>query len=124
MCLLIFVPCWFIIIIAFGIIKVFILSSNNRSEICSYYDMAAENMVYKGLDEDEAGFLNMVSSRQAQLEADVLRREIQEVSEYRVSCMVWFPVGNTSSVVCPQMLALQFKEALYSCDRQCTHEGV
>ena len=50
--------------------------------------MIAENMVYKGLDEDEAGFLNMVSNSRAQVEADVLRREIQEVSEYRVRCMV------------------------------------
>ena len=42
-------------------------------------------MIYKGLDDDEAGFLNFVAQRQADNEADAIQREMKEVSEYRVS---------------------------------------
>jgi hypothetical protein len=45
----------------------------------------AENMIYKGLDEDEAGFLTLVAQKQAEVEAGIKRRETEEVSDYRVS---------------------------------------
>ncbi len=42
-------------------------------------------MIYKGLDDEEAGFLTMVAQKQADQDADTIRREIEEVTEYRVS---------------------------------------
>lgn len=51
-------------------------------------------MIYKGLDEEEAGFLTMVAQRQAQEQEDSVRREMAEVNEYRVSLfqiLTFFP---------------------------------
>ena len=42
-------------------------------------------MIYKGLDEEEAGFLTLVADKQAQMDAQAKQRETEEVSEYRVS---------------------------------------
>ena len=42
-------------------------------------------MIYKGLDDDESGFLTFVAKRQADHDADVIQNEIEEVSAYRVS---------------------------------------
>ena len=44
-----------------------------------------ENMIYKGLDEDESAFLQFVVDRQIEQEDEVVKNEIQEVSAYRVS---------------------------------------
>ncbi len=44
----------------------------------------AENMIYKGLDDDESVFLTHVAERRAEHEADVIRSEISEVTAYRV----------------------------------------
>lgn len=42
-------------------------------------------MIYKGLDDEEAGFLAFVVQRQAEQKALVNRREKEEVSAFRVS---------------------------------------
>lgn len=42
-------------------------------------------MIYKGLDDEESGFLTFVAQRKAEQEADVIRNEIKEVVAYRVS---------------------------------------
>ena len=47
--------------------------------------LTPENMIYKGLDDDESGFLTFVAQRKAEHEADVIRSEISEVAAYRVS---------------------------------------
>ena len=41
-------------------------------------------MIYKGLNDEEAGFLQFVADRQAEHEAEVIKEEIEEVSAYRV----------------------------------------
>lgn len=46
---------------------------------------ATENMIYKGLDDEEASFLTDVAKRQAEHENEIIRRERDEVREYRVS---------------------------------------
>ena len=46
--------------------------------------LVSENMIYKGLDDDESGFPSFVAKRQAEHDADVIRNEIEEVSAYRV----------------------------------------
>ena len=43
-----------------------------------------ENMIYKGLDEDESTFLQFVADRQAERDDELVREEIKEVSAYRV----------------------------------------
>ena len=58
-------------------------STTLNSSVCIVFPV--ENMIYKGLDEEEAGFLNQVVNRQAELQVHNMRREIEEVSEYRVS---------------------------------------
>ncbi len=42
-------------------------------------------MIYKGLDDEEAGFLTLVAKKKAEKLADITRREREELSEYRVS---------------------------------------
>ena len=41
-------------------------------------------MIYKGLDDDEAGFLQFVAVRQAERDAEDKRKELEELSDYRV----------------------------------------
>ena len=42
-------------------------------------------MIYKGLDNEEANFLSFVAERQAVEDAVRWRKEIEEVTAYRVS---------------------------------------
>ena len=42
-------------------------------------------MIYKGLDDDESHFLNFVAEKQAQYDAEKMKEETQELSEYRVT---------------------------------------
>lgn len=44
-----------------------------------------ENMIYKGLDDDEAGFLNLVAYQQANRDAELLQLEREEISTFKVS---------------------------------------
>ena len=44
-----------------------------------------ENMIYKGLDDDESRFLNFVAEKQVQYDAEKTKEETQELSEYRVT---------------------------------------
>ena len=43
-----------------------------------------ENMIYKGLDDEEASFLTFVAQRQADQETEMIKREIEEVHTFRV----------------------------------------
>ena len=51
--------------------------------VCVKETLPAENMIYKGLDDDEAKFLNFVSERQSEKEDAMYRQEIEEITEYR-----------------------------------------
>lgn len=42
-------------------------------------------MIYKGLDDDESKFLNMVVQQQAQQQAEKLRQEKDEILLFRIS---------------------------------------
>ena len=42
-------------------------------------------MIYKGLDDDEAGFLNLVAYQQANRDAELLQLEREEISTFKVS---------------------------------------
>ena len=44
-----------------------------------------ENMIYKGLDDEEARFLNIVSEKQAEAEEKQILEEMQEIKQFRVS---------------------------------------
>ena len=49
-------------------------------------------MIYQGLDDEEAGFLNFVHQRQAEMEERQYKEEIQQVKDYRISSpidIVW-----------------------------------
>ena len=48
----------------------------------------SENMIYQGLDNDEANFLNFVHQRQAELEEKQYMEEIQQVKDFRISFSV------------------------------------
>ena len=43
-----------------------------------------ENMIYKGLDDEESVFLTFVADRKAEHEDELIKEEIEEVSAYRV----------------------------------------
>lgn len=58
-------------------------SSSSYSSI-SMFVRIPENMIYKGLDEDESTFLQFVADRQAERDDELVREEIKEVSAYRV----------------------------------------
>lgn len=55
-----------------------------KSPLAIHY---TENLIYKGLDDEESVFLTMVADRRAEHEADIIRTEISEVSAYRV-CVI------------------------------------
>ena len=42
-------------------------------------------MIYKGLDDEEARFLNIVSEKQAEAEEKQILEEMQEIKQFRVS---------------------------------------
>ena len=44
-----------------------------------------ENMIYKGLDDDESKFLSMVYQQQAQQKAEKLQQEKEEILSFRIS---------------------------------------
>lgn len=44
-----------------------------------------ENMIYKGLNDEEATFLQFVAEKQSQLDAEKKQAEREEVLAYRVS---------------------------------------
>ena len=46
-------------------------------------------MIYKGLDDEEAGFLTFVAQQQADHKALVRKQEKKELSEFRVSGQNW-----------------------------------
>ena len=46
-------------------------------------------MIYKGLDDEEASFLTLVAKKQAEQQDEIVRREMEEVSEYRVSFLFY-----------------------------------
>ena len=43
-----------------------------------------ENMIYKGLDDEEAHFLTFIAQRRADQETEMIKREIEEVHSFRV----------------------------------------
>ena len=47
-----------------------------------------ENMIYKGLDDEEAVFLQMVADKKAAHNAEVAMIEREELSEFRVSILL------------------------------------
>ena len=52
------------------------------------YLLFTENMIYKGLDDEEAVFLQMVADRKAAHNAEVAMIESEELSEFRVSILL------------------------------------
>ena len=57
--------------------------------MCCYahmYIIFTENMIYKGLDDEEAVFLQRVADKKAAHNAEVAMTETEELSEFRVSC--------------------------------------
>lgn len=44
-----------------------------------------ENMIYKGLNEEDASFLSTVAKKQAELDAKRFDNESEELQEFRVS---------------------------------------
>ena len=58
-------------------------------------------MIYKGLDDDEASFLTFVANRQADQEDQLIRQEIEEIHEFRVSeCLCESVRGGEGGCVC------------------------
>lgn len=41
-------------------------------------------MIYKGLDEEEAGFLNMITYQQSSRESQLLQQEREEINAFKV----------------------------------------
>ena len=59
--------------------------------ICSFvslYLCHQENMIYKGLDDEEAQFLHFVMQREAEQASQRWEEEIKEVTAYRVSFFI------------------------------------
>ena len=46
---------------------------------------ATENMIYKGLNDEEAVFLQQLADKRAQVEAETRNEEKEELQAYRVS---------------------------------------
>ncbi len=46
-------------------------------------------MIYKGLDDDEASFLNVVVNHHDLQIKNMVNREKEELSAYRVCCYYW-----------------------------------
>ena len=79
-----------------------------------------ENMIYKGLDDEEAGFLAFVVKQQAEQKALVNRREKEEVSAFKVSVWTNFVVISMSyysNFTASDLLKYcnSFKESLIHC---------
>ena len=49
------------------------------------YIAITENMIYKGLDDEEAVFLQRIADQKAAYNAEVAMLETEELSEFRVS---------------------------------------
>ena len=45
----------------------------------------AENMIYKGLDDDESKFLHLVAKQQAEQKAQKLQQEKEEILLFQIS---------------------------------------
>ena len=59
---------------------------------CHSYHLL-ENMIYKGLDDEEASFLNVIVDQQALQIRNMLNREKEEISVYRVCVYVVLQLG-------------------------------
>ena len=59
----------------------------------SYMYHLLENMIYKGLDDEEASFLNVIVDQQALQIRNMLNREKEEISVYRVCVYVVLQLG-------------------------------
>ncbi|XP_019856664.1 PREDICTED: protein FAM192A-like isoform X2 [Amphimedon queenslandica] len=44
-----------------------------------------KNMIYKGLDEEEAGFLNMITYQQSSRESQLLQQEREEINAFKTA---------------------------------------
>ena len=60
---------------------------------CCYSYHLLENMIYKGLDDEEASFLNVIVDQQALQIRNMLNREKEEISIYRVCVYVVLQLG-------------------------------
>ena len=49
-----------------------------------FFSTLSENMIYKGLDDEEATFLQFVADKQAQLDAEQKQAENKEILAFRV----------------------------------------
>lgn len=48
-----------------------------------------ENMIYKGLDDDESKFLHLVSKQQAEQKAQRLQEEKEEILLFQISSFLY-----------------------------------
>ena len=57
---------------------------NNAKPQTNRYGFLLENMIYKGLDDDEAVFLQLIADKQAKQAAETRNQEKEELQAYRV----------------------------------------
>ena len=47
-------------------------------------------MIYKGLDEEEAGFLNLITYQQTSRESQLIQQEKEEIQAFKVKDWIMF----------------------------------
>ena len=53
-------------------------------------------MIYKGLDEEEAGFLNMITYQQSSRESQLLQQEREEINAFKVQSLIYLKYFQNS----------------------------